>query len=55
MTTVPDDPVSTPPGDEPSVDTGAPTPAEPSPSPEGDPGSEPFTHTLTAPEVEPHS
>jgi hypothetical protein len=46
MTTVPDDPVSTPPEGEPSLDPGAPTPAEPSGDPEGDdPGAEPFTHS----------
>lgn len=44
MTTVPNDPVSTPPEGEPSLDPGAPTPAEPGNEP--DPGSEPFTHTL---------
>lgn len=37
MTTVPNDPVSTPPEGEPSLDPGAPTPAEPS----GDPDAEP--------------
>lgn len=46
MTTVPDDPVSTPPGDEPSLDPGAPKPAEPDGEP--DPGAEPFTHSLAA-------
>ena len=48
MTTVRDDPVSTPPGDEPSLDPGAPKPAEPSTHPEPDPGSEPFTHSAAA-------
>jgi hypothetical protein len=46
MTTVPNDPVSTPPEGEPSLDPGAPKPAEPGPDPdpESDPGAEPFTN-----------
>lgn len=47
MTTVPDDPVSTPPEGEPSLDPDAPAPAEPGPGPEGDPGAEPFTDLAT--------
>lgn len=45
MTTVPDDPVSTPPEGEPSLDPEAPTPAEPGGDPEYDPGAEPFTES----------
>ncbi len=43
MTTVPNDPVSTPPEGEPSLDPGAPKPVEPGEEPK--PGDEPFTRS----------